>query len=385
MNALCRFPALTDCHYFDYAATCFMPKNVINAWVNFQQFVGVSTDRGRSGLSREAENARQKSLDRLRQFFTVQDSFQWLFGKNVTEVINVAAMALEHTIEPMDYIVVGPFEHHSNYLPWRYLSKRSDAVFMELPTDRNGTVDLEYLELIADHICVFSYSSVSNSTGYELDIEAVLKRLPEKTIVCCDASQEVAHRRLRVPSRVDVLFLPSHKMYGPKGIAAAAISPRVAEQMQPVFLGGGMVQTVGLDDTWAPGFKRFAAGTQDVGLLCAWAAAAEFIEQLGFASIDQFESEIYGILAGKLAELGMHLILPERHEHSILSFSHPALHAHDVDHLLSERDVVIRSGNLCAQNSVRKLPYDAINRISLGVGIDMQDITALTAALEAAN
>ena len=41
--------------YLDYAATTFMPDQVINSWVDYQQNIGVSYNRGNGILSDAAE------------------------------------------------------------------------------------------------------------------------------------------------------------------------------------------------------------------------------------------------------------------------------------------------------------------------------------------
>ena len=43
--------------------------------------------------------------------------------------------------------------------------------------------------------------------------------------------------------------------------------------------------------------------------------------------------------------------------------------------------MIIRSGNLCSQNALRKIGIYAINRISLGIGINDRDIQNLDEAM----
>lgn len=383
MDRLYPFPIAETLHYFDYAATALIPQPVIDAWTNYQNTIGVGLDRGRSRLSAAAGSARDDALRRLSRFFSLAEDRAWLFGKNVTEAINLVALGLEHMIRPMDYIVVGPFEHHSNFLPWRYLAKRAGAVFMELPIGPDGDIDLDYLELISPHIKVFAYSSVSNINGYVLDVVPILNRLPQCAVVCCDVSQEAGHRRVQVPPRVDVQFLPSHKMYGPKGIAAAVFPNGMLGYVQPVLLGGGMVNSVGLDDTWADGDRKYAAGTMDVGLLCAWAAAADFLREIDFEVIETFEhTQSRKIRDGLRALEKVELLLPQNPSDSILTFTIEGRHPHDIEYYLSNQDIIIRTGHLCTQNSIRKLEVDAVNRISLGLGVSDRNIDTLLNAME---
>lgn len=65
----------------------------------------------------------------------------------------------------------------------------------------------------------------------------------------------------------------------------------------------------------------------------------------------------------------------------IISFIHKKFHAHDINEFLSNNNVIIRSGNLCSQNALRKIGIYAINRISLGIGINDRDIQNLDEAM----
>ena len=50
-----------DITYLDYAATTFMPDQVIKSWVHYQQNTGVSYNRGNGILSDIAENEYNKA------------------------------------------------------------------------------------------------------------------------------------------------------------------------------------------------------------------------------------------------------------------------------------------------------------------------------------
>ena len=382
MQPLYSFPALADYHYFDYAATTCMPEEVLQAWLSFQHNVFVSTDRGTGALSARAEEVKSESIRTLHSFFSLGRRTNWMFSKNVTEAINLTAQGLEKNIEPMDYIAVGPFEHHSNFLPWRYLAKRTDAVFIELPTDRFGRLDLDYLELIGDRIKVFSYSAVANTNGYSLQENEVFPYLRKDAIVCCDLSQQQAHESINLNDRVNIAFLTSHKMYGPKNIAAAVFDDEIASRLSPVLLGGGMVDSIGLDDFWADGDRKYNAGTIDVGLIAAWSEATRFMERISFESIAEFEQELFRKITGGLSGLKHYSIISSPDHSSIISFVSQIHHPHDIKNYFDSRGIVIRSGNLCSQNSIRKYDQNAINRISLGIGIRDSDVSALLTALE---
>src|SRR3954451_12923976 len=77
-------------------------------------------------------------------------------------------------------VFVGPFEHHSNELPWR----ESIADVVEIPADVDGHLDLdvlsERLREYADRpLRIGSFSAASNVTGIVTDTTAVTRLLHE--------------------------------------------------------------------------------------------------------------------------------------------------------------------------------------------------------------
>lgn len=376
---LCR-----ELHYFDYAATTFMPRQVIEKWVAYQNTVGVYYGKGNNLLSKAAQEIMRESESRIRQFLAVGEEYQFIYAKNTTEAINLVALSLADHIKPMDYIMVGPYEHHSNYLPWKHLAKNRDAVFMEMPVDSEGNVDYEYIKQYRQRIKVMSVSSVANTNGYAIELDKLLEIMGENTLFFVDESQKLAHSPIKVHPKIAGHYLSSHKMYGPKNIAAALVKKDIIQQMSPILLGGGMVNSVGFQDTWAPGHYRFEAGTMDIGTIYAWAEACAFLEDIGFATIqardDYCYRAVYHVLKNneniELVKNG------GRGVTSLISFTDRRWHAHDLEYLLARKNIIIRSGNLCSQNSIRKYNNYAINRISFGLGISENDLGQLVDVLK---
>jgi cysteine desulfurase/selenocysteine lyase len=374
----------SDLHYFDYAATTFMPQTVIEKWATYQNTVGVYYGKGNNFLSKTAKEIMRESESRLRLFLGLGDDYQFLYAKNTTEAINLVALSLSNCIRPMDYIMVGPYEHHSNYLPWKYVAKKRNAVFMEMPVDSEGNVDYEYIQKFRQHIKVISVSSVANTNGYALDIDRLAAIMDDNTFLFVDESQKLAHAPITVHDKIAGHYLSSHKMYGPKNIAAAIVKRDLLQQASPVLLGGGMVNTVGFQDTWASGSRKFEAGTIDIGAIYAWAEACIFVEKIGFGVIKSRETHCHQVVCDVLKSNDSIEMVQDGANGvtSLISFSHRGWHAHDLEYLLSRRNIIIRSGNLCSQNSIRKYHNCAINRISFGIGISENDLKQLVNVLK---
>lgn len=374
----------TGVHYFDYAATTFMPECVMNRWHQVSEECGVFLGRGNSLLTRRAEDIIAESESLLRRFFGLMDTYAFAYVKNVTEGINLVALGLEKQLQPLDMIVVGPYEHHSNYLPWRALAQRTGALFCEIPLDEQGDPDYGYLERFRERIKVVSVSAVSNLFGFRLNIPRICEVISKDAFMLVDDSQVCGHEAISIESRINIHFLASHKMYGPKNIALTAFDTRAMEACEPILLGGGMVDTVGHELVWASGRRKFMAGTMDTALIAAWAEACRFVGSITIPKLAERDSYGNARVRSVLDRLGW-LVLGNEVccAPHILTFVHPEIHAHDVnDYLSQQHNVIIRSGHLCAQNSVRKMEQNAVNRISFGAGVTIEDLDHLCVALE---
>ena len=287
-------------HYFDYAATTFMPKRVMDKWYEINCNAGVFIGRGNSILAQKAEKELIDAEDYFHEFFGLPEEYCFIYSKNVTESINILALSLAKQISKLDIILIGPYEHHSNYLPWKHLAQQTGALFCEIPTDLNGNPDYSYIERNRDRIKVLSLSCVSNSFGYCIDVNRICDLIGEKTLLFIDQSQVTAHRSIISNEKISAHFISSHKMYGPKNIAFTAVKKDLLARLDPVLLGGGMVETVGFKDTWLNDRRKFLAGTMDIGLIGAWAEACRFITDISYTSIQKsdcfYSQKIKGIL-----------------------------------------------------------------------------------------
>lgn len=139
-----------------------------------------------------------------------------------------------------------------------------------------------------------------------------------------------------------------------------------------------MVETVGFKTEWLESNKKFNAGTMDISLISAWVEACKFIEKITYKDIEKRNNKYSKIIKETLKESGYEIIeIKDNCVNYIISFIHPNIHAHDINEYLSSKNIIIRSGNLCSQNALRKIESNALNRITLGIGISDADVKIL--------
>lgn len=375
---------INDIHYFDYAATTFICQPALEAYNYFQNNICVMWGKGNNKLSSLSKKAFDRAMQYIfRHFGVSQTEYGMIFGKNTTEIINVIAYSIEHMVMPSDIVLIGPYEHHSNYLPWKYMARRRNAIFIEMPLDANGNIDIDYLKAISSGVKVVAYSSASNTNGFTLNKQKINSLFKDSTLIFTDESQWIAHAPLELSSKASGYVLSSHKMYGPKNIAGAFIKRSLIDNMCPLILGGGMIETQQYDDNWAGNEFKFYAGTYDVGLVMGWGKACEYIDNISYDAIKKQEEEWYNEILNFLKsypDVTVHST--EFSVHSLISFTHSRIHPHDIESFLAQNNVIIRSGNMCAQSALKKMERNAINRISFGVGISDEDIKILRSSLK---
>ncbi|BCY11393.1 aminotransferase class V-fold PLP-dependent enzyme [Actinoplanes sp. L3-i22] len=143
-------------------------------------------------------------------------------------------------------VFVGPYEHHSNELPWR----ESVADVVEIESDHTGHVDLGALRAAliayADRpVRIGSFSAASNVTGILTDTAAVSQVLREHgALSVWDYAAAGPYVPISMADK-DAVFLSPHKFAGgPQTPGVLVLDRRLMTNRVPVTPGGGTVAYV---------------------------------------------------------------------------------------------------------------------------------------------
>jgi len=143
-------------------------------------------------------------------------------------------------------IIIGPYEHHSNILPWR----ESGARVIEIPEAAGGGPDLDALKSAlsaAQGLVIGSFSAASNVTGIVTDVVAVTRMLKSAgALAVWDYAGGGPYMAMSMQpaagAEIDAIVISPHKFIG--GPAASGLlilrKDTVATQV-PTFPGGGTV------------------------------------------------------------------------------------------------------------------------------------------------
>ncbi len=122
--------------------------------------------------------------------------------------------------------------------------------------------------------------------------------------------------------------------------------------MPPYQLGGGMIESVTLDEVvWADYPEKFEAGTPNVAGVLALVAAINYLEKISLTEIRKHEIDLSKHLLVGLQSMKKVKLLGEASAEmrtGLVSFTVEGVHAHDLSDYLSKNNLALRAGFHCA-------------------------------------
>ncbi|MFL6038953.1 MAG: cysteine desulfurase [Gaiellaceae bacterium] len=379
--------------YLDSAVSAHKPRRVLDKLRSFYETSYANVHRGVYTLSEVATAEYEGAREKVARLINAPAAREVIFTHGATESINLVAYAWGlDNLGPGDVDVVTELEHHTNFVPWQYIAKRTGATFTAIPLDDNGELRLEALDKIAasGNIKVVANNLVSNALGTINPIERLAVWAHEQgAILVVDAAQAAPHHAIDVQQLdCDFLAFSAHKMCGPTSVGALWGRAELLESMAPFNLGGHMIRSVSLDETtWGQIPFKFEAGTQPIAEAVGFGAAVDYLTDIGMDAIEDYERELLVYALERVAEVpGVTTYgpAPERRA-GILSFNLEGVHPHDVAQILDMEGVAIRAGHHCCQPLMTRLGVAATNRASFYLYTIPEEIDRLAEGLHKAH
>jgi len=195
-------------------------------------------------------------------------------GSGATAAVDklIRILTLAHNLNDSDTVIfIGPYEHHSNELPWR----ESGAKVVRIKEAQDGGICLNDLESQLQAyknttLKIGSFSAASNVTGIIQEQDAVAALLHQhQALSFWDFAAGAPYMKVAMNSDVegadkDALFFSPHKLVGGPGTPGVLIIKRaLLTNDRPSTVGGGTVSFVSRDNHTflAPGERSEEAGT----------------------------------------------------------------------------------------------------------------------------
>lgn len=383
------FPLLmqNNIAYLDSAATTQKPMQVINAISEYYKNANANPHRGAYKLSLESTKVYDEARKKIAKFINAKRENQIVFTRNATESLNLIAYSYGlNNLGSKDKIVLSIMEHHSNLVPWQYVSRKTGSTLEYMYINKVGELtDEEIDSKIVEGTKIVGITHVSNVLGTINPIEKIIKKAHSVgAIAIVDASQSVPHMKIDVQKLdADFLVFSGHKMLAPLGIGVLYAKSELLEKMKPFLFGGDMIEYVYEQNaTFAEVPTKYEAGTQNVEGAVGLSAAIDYLNNIGMDKVQTIEKELTKYALEELQKLAFVTIYGFSNKQAgVISFNVNGVHPHDVASVLDSENVCIRSGNHCAQPLLRFMGLESTCRVSFYIYNTKEDVDRLIDAL----
>jgi len=374
--------------YLDNAATTQKPKVVIDRVSSFLSEENANIHRGVHHLSMNATKAYDQARSAVAKFINANSDNEIIFVRGATEAINLVANSFgKSLLEKGDEILVTEMEHHANIVPWQLVARETGAKVIPIAITDHGEIDLNDFESkINKRTKIASFIHVSNALGTINPAKRMIQILKAKDIpVLLDGAQAVAHQAVNVQDLgCDFYVFSSHKLFGPDGMGVLYGRNELLSKMSPYQGGGDMIEVVSFDGTtFREPPERFEAGTPNISGAIGLKEAIDYINDLGWDTIEKIESSLLKYCTEKLSSIpSLKIIGTAQKKVPVLSFTMSSAHPHDIATILDSKGIAVRAGHHCAQPLMKRLGVSATTRASLSFYNNVEEIDQLGEALE---
>ena len=278
-------------------------------------------------------------------------------------------------------------EHHANIVPWQLIANQTGAKVIPIAITDDGEIDLKDFEAkINERTKMAAFVHVSNALGTVNPAKEMIHKLKSKNIpVLLDGAQAVGHQAVNVQELgCDFYVFSSHKLFGPDGMGVLYGKHDLLSKMPPYQGGGDMIEVVSFEGTtFREPPERFEAGTPNISGAVGLKEAINYVNELGWETIEKIESSLLNYATEKLSSIpSLKIIGKAKRKVPVLSFTMESAHPHDVATILDSKGIAVRAGHHCAQPLMERLGVSATTRASMSFYNKVDEIDQLDEALK---
>ena len=340
--------------YLDNAATSQKPNLVIDSISDYYRNYNSNIHRGVHTVSQEATDAYENARIKIQKHFNVKNSYEIILTSGTTHSINLVANGFLDILNENDEIIISGLEHHSNIVPWQMMAEKNGAKIKVIPINEKGELDMKvYDSILSNKTKLVFVNHVSNALGTLNPIKEIIDKAHKLgAAVLVDGAQASAHFKTDLQNlNVDFYTTSAHKLCGPTGIGMLFGKEKWLKKIPPYQGGGEMISDVTFEKTtYADLPHKFEAGTPNVCGAIAFGVALDYLNNIGFKEIENYENSLLKYATDKLKSIPDLKIYGESKEKtSVISFNVKGIHAYDIGTLLDKFGIAVRTGQHCAQ------------------------------------
>lgn len=340
--------------YFDNAATSQTPQVVIDAIVAYYSNYNANIHRGVHALSQEATDAYEQARGKIQKHFNAAKPHEIILTAGTTHAINLIANGYSSLLQKGDEVLVSALEHHSNIVPWQMLCERTGATLKVIPMTQNGELDMDaFAKAVSTKLKLVFVNHVSNALGTVNPIEHIITeahKVGAKVLI--DGAQATPHIKPDVQALdADFYVASAHKICGPTGVGILYGKEALLEKLPPYQGGGEMIDQVTFEKTTYAGLPhKFEAGTPNICGVISTGVGLDYMNEIGFDAIAQYEEELLQYATQKLLQIeGLKIYGASKKKTAVISFNVGTIHPYDIGTILDKLGIAVRTGHHCAQ------------------------------------
>lgn len=335
--------------YLDNASTTYpkMPSFYDKTMLQYKD-MGINFSRNNSDKSKEGINIKGSLTNNIKKIFSSQ-SYQVILNSSATFSLNEILTGLDYN--KIKNIYVSPFEHNSVVRVLKKIQKENDINIIVLKFN-NFILDEEDMRLnfISKTPDLIVINHASNVFGNILPVELIFNEGKKyNAITVLDASQTGGVLDFSSISPLsDFIVFAGHKnLYGPSGIGGYLFNKNI--NLNPMLYGGTGIKS---DDEDMPSDipEKFEAGSPNTLGIIGLKIATDELLDIGIENIREKKEKLLEALYETLSEFDYDLKIESNIENNIgiISITGISYSPQELEIMLNEHDVIVRSGLQCA-------------------------------------
>ncbi len=333
--------------YLDYAATTPVDPRVAEKMSAALTLTGVfGNPASRSHYyGWQAEAAVEKARNQVADLINA-DTREIVWTSGATESDNLAIKGVAHYYRKKGrHIVTSQIEHKAVLDACKQLEREGFEVTYLVPDERGIISPSKVAEAIKEDTLLVSLMHINNELGTINDIDAIAELTSSRGVLFhVDAAQSVGKLPLDMEAtKVDLLSISAHKIYGPKGIGALYVRRKPSVCLEPQMHGGGHE-------------RGMRAGTLATHQIIGLGEACELAGQTMVAEYRNMEALRSRFLSGlkrlEAVAINGHFEKFDFKQHfpGILNIRFPFVDGESL--IMSLKDLAVSSGSACTSASI---------------------------------
>lgn len=340
--------------YFDSACMSLKPDSVVEA-MNQYYWEFPACDRSSHKLGDKVTKKVKETREIVKKFINANNEKEIIFTRNTTEGINLLVNSF--SFKKDDVVLITDKEHNSNLVPWLRLKEKIGIILKIIPSNDDGTFNLEKFSEMVKSARFVSVVHTSNLDGVTNPVEEIIKIAHENgALVHLDCAQSIAHQKIDVKKMdVDFITFSGHKMLGPTGTGVFYGKQKLLEELSPFLVGGDTVSFTTYENYEMLEIpEKFEAGLQDYAGIIGLGEAVGYLSKFDFKEIKEHEFELNKYLTEQLSKISQIKIVGPRDpslRSGIVNFYIENIDMHKFAIMLDEMsNIAIRTGQHCVHS-----------------------------------